>query len=79
MLYSGVLSTVEMDLKKVVALSTLRQLSFIFFSLSMGLKILRFIHLGLHAIFKSMLFLNVGVLIHCIFRSQDLRVWGSRF
>jgi len=37
MVVSGFAAVVEKDLKKVIAMSTLSQLSVIFFSLSMGL------------------------------------------
>lgn len=69
----GLISLKEIDLKKIVALSTLRQISFIFISLSQSLKILCFFHLRTHALFKRLLFLNVGVLIHNSFNLQDKR------
>jgi NADH:ubiquinone oxidoreductase subunit 5 (subunit L)/multisubunit Na+/H+ antiporter MnhA subunit len=73
MFYSGVFSLVERDLKKLVALSTLNQLAFIIVSLSLGLKILRFFHLVTHAFFKSLLFINVGGVLHLNFSTQDYR------
>lgn len=72
-IYSGLFSLVETDLKKLVALSTLNQLAFIIVSLSLGLKILRFFHLVTHAFFKSLLFINVGRILHLNFRIQDFR------
>jgi len=55
---------VEEDLKKVVALSTLSQLGLMVVSFSIGLYLLMFIHLLSHSLFKSLLFLEVGVVIH---------------
>lgn len=55
---------VEEDLKKVVALSTLSQLGLIVVAFSIGLYLLIFIHLLSHSLFKSLLFLEVGVVIH---------------
>jgi len=55
---------VEEDLKKVVALSTLSQLGLIVVSFSIGLYLLIFLHLLSHSLFKSLLFLEVGVVIH---------------
>jgi len=55
---------VEEDLKKVVALSTLSQLGLIVVAFSIGLYLLMFIHLLSHSLFKSLLFLEVGVVIH---------------
>lgn len=73
LLHSGIFSIKEIDLKKVVALSTLNQLSLIMLSLVARVKILTFFHLNTHAVFKRLLFLNVGVLIHLIFSLQDKR------
>jgi NADH:ubiquinone oxidoreductase subunit 5 (subunit L)/multisubunit Na+/H+ antiporter MnhA subunit len=61
---SGLNSLVEKDIKKIIALSTLNQLRVIFITVSLGLVILRYFHLISHAIFKSLLFLNGGVIIH---------------
>lgn len=72
-MYSGLFSLVETDLKKLVALSTLNQLAFIIVSLRLGLKILSFFHLVTHAFFKSLLFINVGRVLHLNFRIQDFR------
>jgi NADH-ubiquinone oxidoreductase chain 5 len=60
----GVGAIMEIDLKKVIALSTLRQLGVIIISLSVGLKELAFFHLITHALFKSLLFLCAGAFIH---------------
>ena len=53
---AGGAALVEVDFKKVVALSTLRQLRIIIFSLSIGLPIVAFFHLVSHAMFKALLF-----------------------
>jgi len=54
----------EVDMKKVVALSTLSQLGFMIVSFRFGLVRLMMIHLFIHALFKSFLFFNVGVIIN---------------
>ena len=74
--FSGILSMFEKDLKKIVALSTLNQLSFIFLILRFNMKYLAFFHLNTHAIFKSLLFMNVGIIIHSVYRIQDKRGYG---
>ena len=68
----------EVDIKKVIALSTLRQLGVMFFSLGMGLPIFTFIHLISHAYFKAMLFIAAGAIIHRLKEFQDLRKIGRR-
>lgn len=75
--YSGLFSLVETDLKKLVALSTLNQLAFIIVSLRLGLKILSYFHLVTHAFFKSLLFINVGGILHLNFSIQDFRLHSN--
>jgi len=66
----------ETDIKKIVALSTLRQLGVIILSLGLGAFTARFFHLLSHAFFKALLFLCVGAMIHRIKDYQDLRIAG---
>ena len=73
---AGGAALVEVDFKKVVALSTLRQLRIMIFSLSIGLPIVAFFHLVSHAMFKALLFLCVGVVIHENKSFQDVRSLG---
>jgi NADH-ubiquinone oxidoreductase chain 5 len=61
--FSGLLANLEMDFKKIIAISTLSQLGLILFSLSIGLKNIGFLHIITHALFKSMLFLSCGSLL----------------
>jgi len=66
----------ELDIKKIIALSTLRQLGVIFFSLGLGLPFMRFFHLVAHAYFKAILFIAAGAVIHRVKDYQDLRKIG---
>merc|ERR1711874_439187 len=54
----------EKDIKKIVALSTLRQLGLIITSLGSGWIFIGFFHLIIHAFFKAIIFIRVGNLIH---------------
>lgn len=74
---AGLRAMFERDLKKVVALSTLRQLGVIIIILGAGIRELAFFHLITHAIFKSTLFMCVGFIIHRVGRFQDRRVIGG--
>lgn len=74
---AGLTACFEYDLKKIIALSTLSQLGVIMFSISIGLRDLAFFHLLTHALFKAILFLCAGALIHRVVGSQDLRDMGS--
>ena len=73
MFIAGLGANFEVDLKKVVALSTLRQLGLIVVTLRAGMARLAFFHLITHALFKSTLFICTGVFIHSINRGQDSR------
>lgn len=75
-LVSGVCGMYEFDLKKVIALSTLRQLGLIVSILGLGLKNFCFFHLIVHALFKSSLFMGIGVKIHEFRGYQDSRKLG---
>jgi NADH-ubiquinone oxidoreductase chain 5 len=74
---SGIGANFEIDLKKIIALSTLRQLGVIIITLSLGLVELTFFHLVRHALFKSLLFLCAGAYIHRYGDIQDIRFLGG--
>jgi NADH-ubiquinone oxidoreductase chain 5 len=74
---AGIRAVGELDIKKVVALSTLRQLGLIFITLGLGLPTLAFFHLVAHAYFKAILFITAGAIIHTFKDFQDLRALGS--
>lgn len=74
---ASVSALLETDMKKIVALSTLRQLGVIILSLRLGLKAIAFFHLVVHAFFKALLFICTGSLIHNANDYQDLRRTGG--
>ncbi|XP_043467045.1 NADH-ubiquinone oxidoreductase chain 5-like, partial [Leptopilina heterotoma] len=67
----------EFDLKKIIAFSTLSQLGLIIHILAYQLPNYVFFHLISHAIFKSLLFLCSGIMIHFLINLQDIRLIGS--
>nr|YP_009442066.1 NADH dehydrogenase subunit 5 [Japananus hyalinus]ARA90983.1 NADH dehydrogenase subunit 5 [Japananus hyalinus] len=77
MIMSSFCANYEFDLKKVIALSTLSQLGLMMSCLFMGLMDLGFFHLLSHAMFKSLLFLCSGIIIHFMSGCQDIRSMGS--
>nr|UYB78711.1 NADH dehydrogenase subunit 5 [Ornithodoros turicata] len=79
MVMSGVGAVLEMDLKKIIALSTLSQLGLMMLILSLGETGLAFFHLLTHALFKAMLFLCAGFMIHSSLGGQDIRFMGFFF
>lgn len=74
---AGLIANFEMDLKKIIALSTLSQLGLIIITLRLGMKFLAFYHLLTHAVFKSLLFMCAGIIIHFIDNNQDIRFYGK--
>jgi len=74
---AGVSANFEFDLKKIIALSTLSQLGLIIRILGIGFFQLAFFHLLIHALFKALLFLCAGSIIHNIDNSQDIREIGG--
>ncbi|MBV8802688.1 MAG: NADH dehydrogenase subunit 5, partial [Gammaproteobacteria bacterium] len=77
MFIAGLGANYEFDLKKIIALSTLRQLGVIIIILSLGIPVLAFFHLLTHAIFKALLFLCAGAVIHRSVDWQDIRKLGG--
>ena len=66
----------ENDLKKIIALSTLRQLGVIFIALGLNSPAIAFFHLITHALFKALLFVCAGTIIHSSQNNQDIRIIG---
>ena len=77
--YAGLNAIFETDFKKLIALSTLRHLGFIGLAFSSGLLHLRFFHLLVHALFKSLLFITIGDIMINLNHSQESRYLSSGF
>nr|QNN85697.1 NADH dehydrogenase subunit 5 [Bengalia sp. DZ-2020] len=77
MFMAGLGANYEFDLKKIIALSTLSQLGLMMSILSMGYYKLAFFHLLTHALFKALLFMCAGAIIHNMNNCQDIRLMGS--
>nr|YP_010692951.1 NADH dehydrogenase subunit 5 [Anastrepha serpentina]WCB98067.1 NADH dehydrogenase subunit 5 [Anastrepha serpentina] len=77
MFMAGLGANFEFDLKKIIALSTLSQLGLMMSILSMGFYKLAFFHLLSHALFKALLFMCAGAIIHNMNNSQDIRLMGG--
>nr|QHW07035.1 NADH dehydrogenase subunit 5 [Choreutis emplecta] len=77
MFMAGISANYEFDLKKIIALSTLSQLGLMMSILSMGFPNLAFFHLLTHAMFKALLFMCAGVIIHMMNDIQDIRYMGG--
>nr|YP_010987694.1 NADH dehydrogenase subunit 5 [Psyllopsis discrepans]WON66126.1 NADH dehydrogenase subunit 5 [Psyllopsis discrepans] len=74
---AGISALQEYDLKRTVALSTLGQLGFMMMILSLGHLSVSFFHLLIHALFKALLFMCSGAIIHSGSGCQDMRKMGN--
>nr|YP_010586271.1 NADH dehydrogenase subunit 5 [Ceratopsyche fukienensis]UZZ44033.1 NADH dehydrogenase subunit 5 [Ceratopsyche fukienensis] len=77
MLMAGLSANFEFDLKKIIALSTLSQLGLMMSILCLGFSNMAFFHLSTHAMFKALLFMCAGLVIHNLNNNQDIRFMGS--
>nr|WFP43260.1 NADH dehydrogenase subunit 5 [Rhomboptera ligata] len=77
MFMSGMGANLEYDLKKIIALSTLSQLGLMMGILALGESKLAFFHLLTHALFKALLFMCAGSIIHNVSNCQDIRCMGG--
>nr|UOF75866.1 NADH dehydrogenase subunit 5 [Moniliformis sp. XH-2020] len=76
-IYSGLVIMGEGDIKKVVALSTLMHLGIMMGVAAMGNWELSFIHMSLHALYKSMLFVGIGIYIVNMSHDQSFSSYSS--
>nr|AIY61952.1 NADH dehydrogenase subunit 5 [Caetetermes taquarussu] len=77
MFMAGLGANFEFDLSSIIALSTLSQLGLMIMTVSIGLPGLSFFHLLTHALFKALLFMCAGGVIHSMGDSQDIRFMGG--
>nr|ANJ70429.1 NADH dehydrogenase subunit 5 [Helochares sp. BMNH1425100] len=77
MFMAGLGANYEFDLKKIIALSTLSQLGLMMSILALGEFKLAFFHLLTHALFKALLFMCAGAMIHNLLNCQDIRYMGG--
>nr|YP_010567876.1 NADH dehydrogenase subunit 5 [Lasmigona complanata]UZC55585.1 NADH dehydrogenase subunit 5 [Lasmigona complanata] len=77
LLMAGLSACFEVDLKKIIALSTLSQLGLMMFTVGVGFPLIAVFHLLTHALFKALLFLCAGSIIHFSSDVQDGRILGN--
>jgi len=76
-LFAAVIATAQMDIKKVLAYSTVSQLGYMFLGLGVGATGAAIFHLVTHAFFKALLFLGAGSVIHGLGGKQDMERMGG--
>ncbi len=77
-LVGALLATVQTDIKKVIAYSTISQLGLMILGLGVGGLAVGIFHLNTHSFFKALLFLAAGSVIHAA-HTQDLHRMGGLF
>jgi NADH-quinone oxidoreductase subunit L len=79
LLYAGFSAMAQVDLKRILAYSTISQIGYMFLALGIGAWSAAIFHFMIHAFFKALLFLAAGCVIemlhheHNIFRMGGLR------
>ncbi len=71
------LATIQRDIKKILAYSTISQLGLMVMGIGAGSSIAGMFHLSTHAYFKSLLFLTAGAFIHR-YHTNDIWEIGQR-
>jgi NADH-quinone oxidoreductase subunit L len=76
-LFAATIGFQQMDIKKVLAYSTVSQLGFMFAALGVGAFSAGVFHVVTHAFFKALMFLGAGSVIHAMHHEQDIRKMGG--
>ncbi|MDO5652916.1 MAG: NADH-quinone oxidoreductase subunit L [Brachymonas sp.] len=75
--FMGLMGTIQYDIKRVVAYSTLSQLGYMVMGLGASAYQASVFHLFTHAFFKALLFLAAGSVIMGMHHNQDMRYMGG--
>ena len=76
-LFMGFLGTIQNDIKRVIAYSTLSQLGYMTVALGVSAYSIAMFHVMTHAFFKALLFLAAGSVIIGMHHDQDMRNMGN--
>jgi NADH-quinone oxidoreductase subunit L len=75
-LLAAVLACVQTDIKRVLAYSTVSQLGYMMTAIGAGFASAGFLHLLTHGIFKALLFLGAGAVIHAVGTNDIFQMGG---
>lgn len=75
-LLAGIMALVSVDLKRVLAYSTVSQLGYMVYAVGSGGIFASQFHLLSHSVFKALLFLAAGAVIHSV-GTRDMRQMGG--
>jgi NADH-quinone oxidoreductase subunit L len=77
LLLAGLIALVQVDIKRVIAYSTMSQIGYMFLGVGVGAYANGMFHLMTHAFFKALLFMAAGIVIHSLAAEQDIRKMGG--
>jgi NADH-quinone oxidoreductase subunit L len=77
LLVAGLVALVQVDIKRVIAYSTMSQIGYMFLAVGLGAYANGMFHLMTHAFFKALLFMAAGIVIHALTDEQDIRKMGG--
>jgi NADH-quinone oxidoreductase subunit L len=77
LLLAGLIALVQVDIKRVIAYSTMSQIGYMFVGAGIGSYSNAMFHLLTHAFFKALLFMAAGIVIHALAAEQDMRKMGG--
>src|SRR5437762_10527640 len=77
LLVAGLIALVQVDIKRVIAYSTMSQIGYMFLGVGLGSYANGMFHLMTHAFFKALLFMAAGIVIHGLAAEQDIRKMGG--
>jgi NADH-quinone oxidoreductase subunit L len=75
-LMAAILACVQTDIKRVLAYSTVSQLGYMMTAIGAGFATAGFFHLLTHGVFKALLFLGAGAVIHAV-GSNEVSAMGG--
>ncbi|MDM8530096.1 NADH-quinone oxidoreductase subunit L [Anaerolineales bacterium HSG25] len=75
--FAATIALVQVDLKRVLAYSTVSQLGYMFMAVGVGAYTAGMFHLVTHAFFKACLFLGAGSVMHALGDVIDIRRMGG--
>ncbi len=75
-LFAAVMAVVANDLKRALAYSTVSQLGYMVYAVGVGAVFASQFHLMSHSVFKALLFLSAGSVIHTV-GTRDMREMGG--
>ncbi len=76
-LLAATIAIAQRDIKRVLAYSTISQLGYMFMAVGVGGYVAGVFHLVTHAVFKALLFLGAGAVIHGMGDEQDMMKMGG--